>query len=487
MRRLVATALLVPAIAVLVAVGLGADDGGGAGYKVRAVFDNVAFAVPGEDVKIAGAKVGVIDSMDVTDGKKAAVTLRIDDERFTPFRTDAECTVRPQSLIGEKFVECEPGTPAGEPLERIEDGDGEGEHRLPLSNTSSPVDLDLVNDVLRLPYRERLAIVLNEFGTGVAGRGEELNEVIHRANPALRETDKVLAILARQNRVLARLAEDSDTVLTPLAREKARVSDWIVQANATAEASAERRTDIRGSIARLPRFLRELRGLMVELEGFTDQATPVTRDLGDAAPALSRFIRQLGPFSQAARPAIRSLGQATVRGRPALIRTRPLIRNLARFGRDARPTTTNLDRLTRSLDRTGGIERIMDYLFFQMIAINGFDSVGHYLRAALIANTCSIYSTAAIAGCESNFVGSGSSSASTEPRIAAAPSGGSRKGSAPPTGSLLRGLIGEAEDPGAARERQRNLERIRRQASEPSPALRGREERMLDYLLGDDR
>ena len=82
------------------------------------------------------------------------------------------------------------------------------------------MDLDLINDIMRLPYRQRFAILLSEFGAGLAGRGEELNEVIHRANPALRETDQVLKILADQNRVLARLARDSDQVLAPLARER---------------------------------------------------------------------------------------------------------------------------------------------------------------------------------------------------------------------------------------------------------------------------
>ena len=96
------------------------------------------------------------------------------------------------------------------------------------SSNSSPVDLDLVNNVMRLPYRERFAILLSELGTGLAGRGEELNEVIHRANPALRETEDVVLILARQNRALARLARDSDEALAPLARERRRVSNWIV-------------------------------------------------------------------------------------------------------------------------------------------------------------------------------------------------------------------------------------------------------------------
>ena len=36
----------------------------------------------------------------------------------------------------------------------------------------------------------------------------------------------------------------------------------------------------------------------------------------------------------------------------------------------------------------------MDYLFYQVAAINGFDAVGHYLRAGLILNACSQYAIA---------------------------------------------------------------------------------------------
>jgi virulence factor Mce-like protein len=498
-RRLLVTALLAPALAGLVALGLGARDGGEAGYRVRAIFDNAAAAVPGEDVKVAGAKAGAIESMDVTADKKAAVTLRIDDARFAPFRSDAHCIVRPQSLIGEKFVDCTPGTPDGRPLERIERGDGEGEHLLPVSRTSSPVDLDLVNDTLRLPYRERLAIVIDELGTGLAGRGAELNAVIHRANPALRETDRVLAILARQNRVLGRLAEDSDAVLAPLARERERVADFVVRANATAGATAERRADLRASIARLPGFLRQLRPLMADLGGFADQATPVTRDLRAAAPGVDRLIATLGPFSRAARPAIRTLGRATLRGRPALLRARPLIRRLIGFAADADPLSRDLEALTRSLDRTGAIERAMDYLFFQMSAINGFDSAGHYLRAGLLVNLCAAYATSPQPGCSANFVRG--ESASAGPSVLAARTsparrsgsgragraGGEGRGSVPPLRGGLRGLRRLREDPRAVRQRERSLRRLRRQAAQPSPGLRGEDEPMLDYLLGADR
>ena len=31
---------------------------------MRAIFDNASFIIPGEDVKVAGVKVGTIDSLD---------------------------------------------------------------------------------------------------------------------------------------------------------------------------------------------------------------------------------------------------------------------------------------------------------------------------------------------------------------------------------------------------------------------------------------
>lgn len=492
MRRLLTILAFCIAVPVVVVVGLGAD-GGGSGYKVRAIFDNAAAAVPGEDVKVAGAKVGAIESMDVTDDKKAAVVLRIDDDRFTPFRKDAKCSVRPQSLIGEKFVECEPGTSSRPELERIDEGDGEGQRLLPVARTSSPVDLDLINDILRRPFAERLSILIAEFGTGLAGRGEELNEVISRANPALRETDRVLAVLARQNRVLADLARDSDAALGPLAREKDAVSDFIVQANRTGEATAERRTDIERGIERLPRFLRELRPLMADLGGFAGEAAPVARGLNRSGDDVSRLIRALGPFSTASTTSLTSLGEAAESGRPALIRTRPLIRDLASFGREGRPLAANLDRLTKSFDETGGIEHALNFIFFSMTAINGFDEVGHYLRAALNVNLCTPFAFTPAAGCNANFtetkaIRSGASKRpDTSARIAKEPAetGAQPGGSVPPTGEVLGGILGTGGRD--VKEGRRSADRIRRNAAQGSPALRGSDEPMLEYLLGSDR
>jgi len=491
MRRLIALIALAVAVPVLAVVGIGASIGGGGGYKVRAIFDNAAAVAPGGDVRVAGARVGVVESMDVAPGKKAALVLRIDDKRFTPFRRNARCTIVLATFIGEKSVECQPGgAQGGGALEEIRHGAGEGQHLLPVSRTSSPVDLDIVNDTLRLPFRQRLTILISELGTGLAGRGRELNAVIHRANPAFRETDKILATLGRQNRILANLARDSDTVLAPLAREKARVADFIVQANTTAEASAERSGDIEASIARLPGFLRQLRPLMSDLGGFADQATPVLHDLGLAAPATNRVIEQLGPFSTAALPAVRSLGKAAAVGTPAVVAARPLTRNLKSFASDAVPVSANLKDLTASLNKSGGLKRFLDYVFNQSTSINGFDSLGHYLRTELIAKlACGIYAVAPTAECKATFTTPSSTTSTSMKALTAAYRAAARKskrGAGAGTG-LLDEFLGSG-DPAVDRKRRDNRTRLRRQASGPSPSQGGRgDQPLLDYLLGGEK
>jgi len=491
MRRFIYLCLIV-ALLPWIVIGIvreSTDDDTKDHYFVRAIFDNASTLVSGEDVKVAGVPVGVISDLDITPDKKAAVTLRIDDEGFIPWKSDARCKIGSQGLIGEKFVDCQPGSSSAKALARIDEGDGEGERLLPISQTSSPVDLDLLNDIMRLPYRQRFAILLSEFGTGLAGRGEELNEVIHRANPALRETDEVLKILADQNHVLDRLARDSDRVLGPLARERESFADFVVQANATGEASAERRDDLARSIHLLPGFLRELEPLMADLEDFTDQGTPLLTDLNAAAPALGRLIEAQGTLADASRESFPSLGDALERGRPALIEARPLIRDLGRLGEEAAPVAVNLDELTKSLESTDSLERLNDVFYSGALVLNGFDGLGHYLRTALLTNVCSTYAITFSSGCAATFYDpsvEGSSASTGGPLEAAnakdAPSKG--VGSVPPTGTLLQELLGQS-DPNVDKQREQNLEALRQRSGRGSPAL-DPSDPALDYLLGGE-
>src|ERR1700759_7045 len=133
-----AVACLFAALAVLAALAISAGGNNGS-YEVRAIFDDAGHIIPGEQVKIAGVKVGKVTSVTPTPEAKAAVVLDITNDGFKDFREDAGCEIRPQALIGEKNVDClptqprVPGTPLPAPLKKIPSGhEGSGQYLLPV-------------------------------------------------------------------------------------------------------------------------------------------------------------------------------------------------------------------------------------------------------------------------------------------------------------------------------------------------------------------
>ena len=54
-------------------------------------------------------------------------------------------------------------------------------------------------------------------------------------------------------------------------------------------------------------------------------------------------------------------------------------------------------------DRTDAIERLNDVIYYLTLASNGFDGLGHYLRAGLVTNVCSTYALEPSPACRSTF------------------------------------------------------------------------------------
>ena len=420
MRRIAITALLLLAAGLMVALpATGADDGP---YRVRAVFDNGGFIVKGEEVRIAGARAGTVESVDLSrpdetvsleDGAipgKAIVVLAIEDDAFKDFREDASCIVRPAQLIGEKFVDCtptQPRAPGSEPppeLEQIPEGEpGEGQRLLPLENNGKAVDLDLLNNINRMPYRDRFRIILNDLGAGLAARGDDLGEIIDRANPALRQTNRVLAILAQQNRALADLASNGDEVLEPLARNRTSFSGFINNAAEAGQATAERGADLEEGLAKFPETLREVRLTMSKLRDFTDQGTPLFTDINTAAPHLSRATQKLKPFAAAAIPSFQTLGDAAETAGPKLVAADPVIVDLGNQTEQLGPASQSLSELLDTFVRTNGLQYLLDFIYTSVGTINGFDQFGRYLRGQVLVTNCIFVSEIVVQGCEAFY------------------------------------------------------------------------------------
>lgn len=415
MRRvLLAAALVLAAGVATVAASADSDDGPQDPYVVRAVFANAFALVPGLDVKVAGVPVGKVRELEVTPEGRAAVVLRIDDPGFRDWRTDARCSIRPQSLIGERYVACTPtqrraaGTAAARALPVVPEGrPGAGQRLLGPSRTTKPVDQDLVLNTMRLPERERLRIVLGELGVGLSARGDDLRAALRQADPALAAADRVLSVVRTQTRTLERLAADADRALAPVSRDRRDVADFVSRTARVATVGARRSTEVREGLRRLPGLLRELPATLDDLGALAEEATPVAADLRSAAPALGRAVAGTPALARAAAPALEALGQAADVGRPVLVRSRPVLRELRTTARTARPVSRDLGALTASLDDAGIAGRIVDFLYATVMSANGYDAAGHYLRAGLIVNACSTYVTESTPDCAATFEGRG--------------------------------------------------------------------------------
>lgn len=495
-RPIIAAGLVVAAVVVIVLLVSGGGDSSG-GYKVRAIFDNGAFMVSGEQVRVAGANVGTIESVSVSrpgevvayrDGKavsvpgKAIIVMDISDPSFQDFRADASCLIRPQSLIGEKFVDCRttlpraPGSPAPPALKKIESGPGKGQYLLPLGSNGTSVDPDLINDINTLPYAQRFRLILNELGAGLAGRGEDIKVLVKRANPVLRDVDRLFGILSAQRDQLAQLASDSEAILEPLSRERAHVAGFLANSGAAAEASAERGEQLEESLQKFPQFLREFRTTMVNLKGFSDAATPVFEDLGAAAPSLTDATRTLTPFSQATTVALKSLGSAGEASGPIFAQTDPVVRKATELAKSGVSPTTELAKLFTDINKTGGWTGLVELIYNSAGAFNGFDQYGHFGRTLVTLTNCLEYeaNSRGSSGCASRFNGpeapiAQSSTAADLYRLLLeqreAGNGGAGPGFSPPAS------VGSAEHAGGEAELG---EAASTEGAEP----------LLDYLLG---
>ena len=397
MRRLALIVLTVLAAgAALLTTVAGADDTHT--YKIE--LDNAFGIVENSLVKIAGVESGRVLSLDVNEDKRAVVEVETSGP-VGELSEDTTCSSEPQSLIAEYFIDCQP---AGDPLP--EGG------TIPVEQVTQTVQTDLVNNTLREPFKRRFQLIINEFGTALAGNPENLNDAIRRGAPALRELEQVLDILGDHNRIIRDLNANSDRVIGRLAERREDVVRFIEEARDTAEASAGRRADLSRNFEILDDFLAELEPTLADTETLARAQTPVLADLRAAAPGLNTLAQNLPAFNRASEASLTSLGDAAVVGTRALTNGADEIRILRRSFKNAPRAGELLADLLEDLDDprraveidararrdTGrsssqpgtkntmgytALEGLLNYAYYQSGALNQYDEHSHLLHFSL--------------------------------------------------------------------------------------------------------
>jgi ABC-type transporter Mla subunit MlaD len=435
LKRVLLSAGLILVVAAFVVVAGGAGSSGSSQGQYKIELDSAFGLVNDAQFKVAGVPAGKVTQIEVCKLDTSAIcqnplhavaTVSISSKGFDSLRSDAYCRTRPESLIGEYFIDCQPGS-TGQLLTP-------GSHNpdcnktvctIPVSHTASTIPFDLINNIMRMPYRERFTLIINELGAAVAGRGGDLQAALQRAVPALQDTDNLLNLLANDSNTLKALTVNSDQVLTELANNSKDVQNFIVEANNAASDTATQQNNLRASIHNLPPFLEQLKPAMAKLDTAAVENTPVLQNLNEASghsggvstgtvrtgiDQLKRLFSDVPPFASASLPALRSLGQASLTGRPAMVAALPTVKHLNQFAQPVPELAQNLSILTQDLDTQNravepdsrspggkgftGLQAVLQYVFNQPLAINAYSQFGHLLTVDAFANQyCSPYAT----------------------------------------------------------------------------------------------
>ena len=281
----------------------------GDGYTVTATFENAATLRETSPVRIAGVKVGEVTKVE-PEGDLAKVTFSVEDEG-RPISTDAEVQIRPRLFLeGNLFLDVRPGSPSAPELE--EGGE------IPMTQTSTAVQLDEVLSALQEPQRRGLQKLLEGFGTAltyepteaddvtqdVIVRGESaaesLNDAFRYGGPAGRNTAIVSdALIGEEPRDLAEMIDHAGRVFAKLGSREEDLADLVTNLNTTAGAFASESQNLSRSIELLgPTLtdaevsLRSLNEALPPLRVLARESRPGIQELPDTIAAFEPWLEQ---------------------------------------------------------------------------------------------------------------------------------------------------------------------------------------------------
>jgi ABC-type transporter Mla subunit MlaD len=188
-------------------------------YDLKARVSDADALVKANEVRIGGARVGVVKSVVPVQRKngtvEAEMTLSLD-KSAEPIPNDSTIQVRPKSPLGLKYLQITPGSSTT--------GYKAGE-TIPVRYAKpEPGDIDKFFDMFNTPTRKAIQRNLAGFGNALAGRGPQLNEALGALRGLVEEGEPAAANLVSANTNFAgffRALEALSATVAPVAGEQA--------------------------------------------------------------------------------------------------------------------------------------------------------------------------------------------------------------------------------------------------------------------------
>jgi phospholipid/cholesterol/gamma-HCH transport system substrate-binding protein len=235
--------------------------------KYHAQFSDVTGLLPGNEVRIAGVRVGKIDKVALK-GKIADVTLSLDQKRTIP--QSAILRLRYRNLVGERYIAVTEGPGSAAPLR--------SGATVPLAQTHNALDLTVLFNGFKPLFQALDPGAVNDVSFEIVktlqGEGGTLESLMQR-------TASLTNTLADRDAVIGRVITNLTTVLATVDDRDAQLNELVTQLQRFSKGFADDRVAIGQAIA-----------------GISDLTTSTSDLLKDVRAPLKDDIAQLGVLSQ---------------------------------------------------------------------------------------------------------------------------------------------------------------------------------------------
>ena len=235
--------------------------------EYQAEFVDATGVVKGDDVRIAGVKVGTVDDIEVVDRNRALVTFTV--EEGTELNESTHAAIRYRNLVGQRYLSL---TQEVGDAEALDEGD-----KIPVERTSPALDLTVLFNGFKPLFQALSPDDINKLSYEIVqvfqGEGGTLENL-------LGHTASITQTLADRDQVIGDLIDNLDYVLDHVADRDDQLSNLI--------------TSFRTLVSGLKD---DRQAILTSLDGISDLSVQTADLVKGIRPSFVEDVKQLRRFA----------------------------------------------------------------------------------------------------------------------------------------------------------------------------------------------
>jgi phospholipid/cholesterol/gamma-HCH transport system substrate-binding protein len=286
----------------------------GYGYEVKATFSNSANIALNSPIRIAGVDVGKVIETE-RDGDNTTITFTVSEDG-RPIHDDAFAAIRPRIFLeGNFFVDLDPGSPSAPEM----DSGG----TIPVTRTSTAVQIDEVLSALQSPVRADLSRLLESYGLALTHEPTAEEDLTQLPEVKGKTGAEALNGALRYGGEAGKYSAQVTNAL--IGTDRGDLARLVSGAGRAFGAFASRQRDLQGLIENFNIFTGALANQSVNLSTTIRLLAPTLRVTQASMVSLNRTLPPLRTYAIELRPAIAELPGLIAASKPFLAQVRPLL------------------------------------------------------------------------------------------------------------------------------------------------------------------